>query len=133
MTEGRRVGAGGGPPYTRPMESRSRRGPFRPGPGRLPPYLAGRESEQALCRALLGDLTDGLAPPRELVLHGPRGNGKTALLVWLEQEAASYPGLDVLRLTPAAVPAEAKLVERLLPASWWRRLTPREVSIHGIT
>ena len=115
------------------MESRSRRGPFRPGPGGLPPYLAGRESEQALCRALLGDLADGFAPPRELVLHGPRGNGKTALLVWLEREAASYPGLDVLRLTPAAVPVEAKLVERLLPASWWQRLTPREISVHGIT
>ena len=115
------------------MESRSRRGPFRPGPGGLPPHLAGRESEQALCRALLGDLADGLPPPRELVLHGPRGNGKTALLVWLEREAASYPGLDVLRLTPAGIPVEAKLVERLLPASWWRRLTPREVSVHGIT
>ena len=83
------------------MEKRSRQGPFRPGPGGLPPYLAGRESEQALCLALLGDLQDGLAPPREVVLHGPRGNGKTALLAWLQQEAAAYPEIDVLRLTPA--------------------------------
>ena len=115
------------------MEKRSRQGPFRPGPGGLPPYLAGRESEQALCRALLGDLQDGLAPPREIVLHGPRGNGKTALLVWLQQEAAAYPGVDVLRLTPAAVPTEAKLVERVLPASWLQRLAPEEISVHGIT
>ena len=115
------------------MQKRSRQGPFRPGPGGLPPYLAGRESEQALCRALLGDLQDGLAPPREVVLHGPRGNGKTALLVWLQQEAASYPGVDVLHLTPAGVPTETKLVERLLPAFWRQRLTPREVSVHGIT
>ena len=123
----------GGPSYTRIMERRGRQGPFRPGAGGLPPYLAGRESEQALCRTLLGDLADGLAPAREVVLHGPRGNGKTALLVWLEREAASHPGVDVLRLTPAAVPDEAKLVERLLPSSWRRRLTPREVSVRGIT
>ena len=115
------------------MEKRSRQGPFRPGPGGLPPYLAGRASEQALFRALLGDLQDGLAPPRELVLHGPRGNGKTALLVWLQQEAAVYPGIDVIRLTPASIPAEATLVERVLPASWLQRLTPNEISIHGIT
>ena len=56
-------------------------------------------------------------PSRDLVLHGPRGNGKTALLVWLQQEAAAYPGIDVLSLTPAGMPDETKLVERLLPAS----------------
>ena len=115
------------------METRSRQGPFRPGPGGLPPYLAGRESEQALFRRLLGGLQDRVAPSREVVLHGPRGNGKTALLVWLQQEAAAYPGVDVLRLTPAAVPTEAKLVERVLPASWLQRLAPRETSLRGIT
>ena len=115
------------------MEKQSRQGPFRPGPGGLPPYLAGRESEQALCLALLGDLQDGLAPPREIVLHGPRGNGKTALLAWLQQEAAAYPGVDVLRLTPADIPSEPRLIERVLPASWLQRLAPNEISFHGIT
>ena len=115
------------------MTTRSRQGPFRPGAGALPPYLAGRTSEQALCRALLGDLRDGLAPSRDLVLHGPRGNGKTALLVWLQQEAAAYPGVDVLSLTSAGMPDETRLVERLLPASWWRRFAPGQVSVQGIT
>ena len=115
------------------MEKRSRQGPFRPGPGGLPPYLAGRESEQALCLVLLGDLQDGLAPPREVVLHGPRGNGKTALLAWLQQEAAAYPEIDVLRLPPADIPSEPKLVERLLPTSWLQRLAPKEVSVSGVT
>ena len=115
------------------MRTRSRQGPFRPGAGGLPPYLAGRASEQALCRALLGDLRDGLAPPRDLVLHGPRGNGKTALLVWLRQEAASYGGVEVLSLTPAGIPTEARLVERLASSSWWRRLAPGQVSVRGIT
>ena len=112
---------------------RSRQGPFRPGPGGLPPYLAGRESEQALFRRLLGGLQDRLAPSREVVLHGPRGNGKTALLVWLQREAAAYPGVDVLRLTPADLPDETRLVERLLPTSWLQRLAPSEISFQGIT
>ena len=115
------------------MEKQSRQGPFRPGPGGLPPYLAGRESEQELCLSLLADLQDGLAPPREIVLHGPRGNGKTALLVWLQREAAKCPGVDVLRLTPASIPSETKLVERVLPASLPQRLAPDEISLHGIT
>ena len=107
-------------------------GPFRPGPWGLPPYLAGRESEQALVRAYLRDLQAGRAPPCELVLHGPRGNGKTALLVWLEHEAAFHPAVEVLRLTPAGIPTETKLVERLLPVSWLQRLAPREIALYGI-
>ena len=102
------------------MEKRSRRGPFRPGPGGLPPYLAGRAPEQTLLRAILGDLSDGIPSSREIVLHGPRGNGKTALLVWLQREAAAYVQVDVIRLTPASIPTEVELVERLLPASWLR-------------
>ena len=115
------------------MEQQNRLGPFRPGPGGLPPYLAGRGSEQGIFRRLLGGLQEGLAPPREVVLHGPRGNGKTALLAWLQREAAGYPGVDVLRLTPAGIPNETKLIERLLPVSWLQRFAPDEISLHGIT
>ena len=115
------------------MEQQNRLGPFRPGPGGLPPYLAGRGPEQAIFRRLLSGLQDGLAPPREVVLHGPRGNGKTALLAWLQREAAGYPGVDVLRLTPADIPNEPRLVQRVLPTTWLQRLTPSEVSIRGIT
>ena len=82
---------------------------------------------------MLGGLQDRLAPSREVVLHGPRGNGKTALLVWLQREAAAYPGVDVLRLTPADLPDETRLVERLLPISWLQRLAPSEISFQGIT
>ena len=115
------------------MEQQNRLGPFRPGPGGLPPYLAGRGSEQTIFRRLLSGLQDGLAPPREVVLHGPRGNGKTALLAWLQREAAGYSEVDVLRLTPAGIPTETKLIERLLPVSWLQRFAPDEISLHGIT
>ena len=109
----------------------SRRGPFRPGTGGIPPYLAGREREQALFRDLLADLADRVPPAVEVVLHGPRGNGKTVLLRWLEREAAHHPPVEVVALTPAAAPDALRLAERLLPDSWWARLTPHEVSLAG--
>ena len=114
------------------MRTKDWLGPFQAGDGGLPPYLAGRTSEQDLCRAFVSRLRHGRPPPREIIFYGPRGNGKTALLVWLQHEAASFPGVDVLRLVPAAIRTEGQLVERLLPASWWQRLTPSEISVHGI-
>ena len=80
------------------MATSSILGPFRAGPGGLPPYLAGRESEQDTCRAFMAELQSGGPPPREIVFYGPRGNGKTALLVWMRKEAASYYALDLIRL-----------------------------------
>ena len=116
--------------YTARMEPTSGLGPFRPGPGRLPPYLAGRATEQALFRALLDDLRRGVAPPSEVVLHGPRGNGKTALLVWLQQEAEAQAGLDVVRLAPADVPTAPRLLQAIRP--WWMQFPlPRRFSVPG--
>ena len=113
------------------MEPRiGRDGPFRPGPGRLPPYLAGREAEQKLFRNRLADLADGLAPASEIILYGPRGNGKTALLFWLEDEAAAS-GVETLWLTPSAIPAVDDLVYELTP--WWRRLAPRGLGAFGFS
>ena len=105
---------------------------FKPGPGGLPPYLAGREREQQICRAFLDRLRQGAAPPRDLILYGPRGNGKTTLLSWLHDVARTRDSVDVIHLTPAAIPTEEKLVRRLLSPTWWRRLLPGEVSISGV-
>ena len=107
-------------------------GPFRPGPGGLPPYLAGREAEQDLFHGLLEDLRNGLAPPSEVVLYGPRGNGKTSLLGWIAKEAAAGSAVDALRLAPSYCRDEAALVERLLPDSFWQRLKPAEIEVSGI-
>lgn len=104
---------------------------FKPGPGGLPPYLAGREREQQICRAFLDRLRQGGAPPRDLILYGPRGNGKTTLLSWLHEAARERDAVDVIHLTPAAVPTEEKLVRRLLSPTWQRR-APGEVSIAGV-
>lgn len=114
------------------MATESVLGPFRPGPGGMPPYLAGREAEQGLFRALLADLAAGIPPPSEVVLHGPRGNGKTVLLGWLEDEAARLPEMQALRLTPSEIPDRARLAEELLPESWWKRFRPEEITAIGI-
>ena len=83
--------------YTGSVGSMGASGPFRPGAGGLPPYLAGREGEQRLFRELLQDLQRGVPSSSEVVLYGPRGNGKTALLFWLEREIRSLAGrVDVL-------------------------------------
>ena len=104
--------------------------PFRPGFGGTPPYLAGREREQELLREHLAEVAGGGAPGTALFLYGPRGNGKTVLLGWLEEEAArSFPGLDVLFLTPSRVPTLVQLAEHIAPRSWLSGFRPREVKI----
>jgi len=56
--------------------------PFRPGYAVAPRFLAGREPVRAQCEGLLRSLSvPGYGTPRSVVLFGPRGNGKTSLLV----------------------------------------------------
>ena len=108
-------------------------GPFRPGPGRLPPYLAGREREQQLFRSRLALLDRGEAPPSEIILYGPRGNGKTALLVWMEKEAGSVPGVDAIKITPSDFDTRTEFAEILLSESWWETARPAEFTVRGFT
>ncbi len=108
-------------------------GPFRPGPGGLPPYLAGRAEEQALFRSRLAVLDRGEPTPSEIILYGPRGNGKTALLLWMEKEASSVPGVDVLEVTPSDFDTRTEFAEILLPESWWEVARPAEFTVRGFT
>ena len=107
-------------------------GPFQPGTGRLPPYLAGREEEQALFREVSDDLRSGVPVARLLVVYGPRGNGKTALLRWAKREAESGDGLDAHWLVGSDIPAPADFVARLGLGSWLRKIAPESVSFAGV-
>ena len=108
-------------------------GPFRPGPGQPPPYLAGREKEQALFRAWGGAVAQGVPPPSPVILYGPRGNGKTALLVWLQRHLAASPGMDVVRLVPSRLRTPALFAGALLPDAWLAKFAPKELSVVGLT
>ena len=108
-------------------------GPFRPGTGGLPPYLAGRADEQAMFKSLLAQLDRGEPAPCEVILYGPRGNGKTAFLRWIEKVAAPSYAVDVVALTPSDIQTRLQLAERLLPDLWWKGIRPDTIAVRGVT
>ena len=73
--------------------------PFKPGAGRTPPHLAGRETEQgSLGRALREAKSSGGG--EIIVMYGPRGTGKTVLLNWLEAKC-NKEGVVAIKATPS--------------------------------
>lgn len=107
--------------------------PFRPGAGGTPPHLAGREAEQKLFTKWFGALREGVPLARPVVLYGPRGNGKTALLHWVEQQAEADPDLDVDSLTPSDLPDTGAVAPQLELTSWLQRVAPDSVSVAGVS
>lgn len=101
----------------------------------MPPYLAGREAEQSLFRECFDALRQGKSAASEVIVHGPRGNGKTALLRWVESEAAALDGIDTCSLIGSQVPEPASLARRLELdlelGSSFRRRQPEGVSAAG--
>lgn len=98
--------------------------PFRPGAGRRPPYLAGREREQGQFLAALKSLLPN-GEGQVLIMYGPRGTGKTVLLNWFGREC-DKAGVVALKTTPSTgLHSREALAELLLPRDW----LPREVSI----
>ena len=95
---------------------------FVPGDGQAPPYLAGREAEQAVLREYLGWLQGRETIPGNVVLVGPRGNGKTVLLHWFEREVQATNEVDVTWLTPGNIPDLDTLATRLAPPTWFDSL-----------
>ena len=105
--------------------------PFRPGPGQPPPLLGGRGQEQKALREMAGDLLDlnqvrGTSAP--VLLTGPRGNGKTCLLLWFQDavreawEQAGMPGrLRVLNLSANRL-SPARAMNALAPLDWRHNL-----------
>ena len=104
---------------------------FTPGDGALPPVLTGREREQEVLSRCLADLTSGQSPPHNVVLVGPRGNGKTVLLNWFEG-ACREVRVDVARLAPSRVSNGQALCNALLPATGLRRLLPAKWRVTGL-
>lgn len=86
-----------------------------------------------LFHELLTDLTHGTAPGTQVVLYGPRGNGKTVLLRWLRNEAASLGQVETAVLLPSGISDGARLSELMLPMSWSDRLTPEQIGLAGFS
>ena len=96
-------------------------GPFMPGAGSLPPYLAGRVRAQAEIEAFLAILRRGKPPPSALIFFGPRGNGKTALLNWTRLQALKRR-IKVISIGTAEVRTEESLLNQLSSDTWWTGL-----------
>lgn len=96
-------------------------GPFMPGTGGLPPYMAGRQQEQTKVEEYLEFLLQGMAPPSPLIFSGPRGNGKTALLHWTRRRALDR-GIKVINFSTAEVRTEESLINQLSHDTWWTGL-----------
>ena len=106
---------------------------FVPGDGALPPALAGRSAQQAVLSRCLDDLVRGTAPPHNVVLVGPRGNGKTALLSWFKAACGeSASGVDVLGLTPGEIADAEGLIDAVAPRRGLAKLLPRKVGVASV-
>lgn len=92
--------------------ARPGKNPFRPGRGVLPPLIAGRDRELALAERRLADLADGSSPSQDFLFYGPRGNGKTTMLLEIGRRAREC-GFRVETLPVAALAEHAKLVRVL--------------------
>ena len=101
---------------------------FAPGTGASPPALTGREQQQAVLSRCLSNLTRGEAPPHDIVMVGPRGNGKTVLLNWFA-EACRKVSVNVTKVVPSFVPTESALASRLLPPGRLGRLLPKRAPL----
>ena len=105
---------------------------FRPGTGDQPPYLAGREQEQAVLHGLLRNLTARRNPPRHAVAFGPRGNGKTTLLRAVEQHCQEA-GIHTLWLAAPALQSQESFVQAILRESLKQgRKTPEKPLQEGV-
>ena len=103
--------------------------PFVPGWGRTPPYLAGRSAQQRKLLDLFAYLPHGEGAPREAILSGPRGNGKTALLRWFHREIdAQDARCDAVWITPSETADLDQLATSLVPPSRFTALRPDTLS-----
>ena len=106
---------------------------FSPGTGATPPALTGRERGQAVLMQCLADLLGGASPPHDVVMVGPRGNGKTVLLNWFERACRDHDAeVDAEALTPNDITTRDELVELLSPPSAVAKLLPRKVGVAAV-
>ena len=108
--------------------------PFQPGRGVMPPLLAGRESELAEAERLLDRLREGRSPSQDLLFYGPRGNGKTTLLMELKRRSRER-GFRVETLPVAALTEKATLIRLLQERSGAldRQFTSVQIAGSGAT
>ena len=64
-----------------------RANPYQPGRGVFPPVMAGRAREMGLVERRFEELARGRTCSQDILFYGPRGHGKTTLLIETERRA----------------------------------------------
>ena len=96
--------------------------PFHPGAGLLPVYMGHRPEVERPLLDMLNRLRHGRQGPHFHYLYGPRGNGKTVLLDWLDRQAGQRDdrgGMIRIRLLPEDMRSPEKLANALVQARPW--------------
>ena len=113
------------------MTSTKKLNPFQPGFGKQPPYLAGRESQKTELKKVLADLEGGQSPAATMVMYGPRGMGKTAMLSWFKGEVQSVSTkgkpIRTVSTVPTNLTSPAELWDYLLPQKIWQKFIPKAI------
>ncbi len=104
--------------------------PFRPGTGKYPPYLAGRGEEKKALQDFLARTKKGDSPDRPCVVHGPRGNGKTALLRWLKGQCEKNK-IECLLTNPRSARTLDQIAQELIPPKRFRSLIPASARVRA--
>ena len=93
---------------------------FKPGAGSHPPHLAGRDGEVRAMAPTEAAIEARAAPAADVILHGPRGNGKTVLLDVIG-DRLEQAGARVVRATAHEELASWRaLANALVPDDGWR-------------
>ena len=100
--------------------------PYAPGRGVSPPVLAGRTLELAAAERRLDALEAGQAPSQDLLFYGPRGNGKTTLLIEIRKRARDR------RMRAETLPVDALTSRRRLVRHLQERAGLHQDQVTGI-
>ena len=113
------------------VAKKKRKNPFTPGYGVYPPEMAGRDRLQDDLRDRLDGIVEKKCNPTAIVLTGPRGCGKTALLGWLRTKAKKR-GLAIVSLasdTTTSPATMAREMARQFPQKLWEHLSGLQVNV----
>lgn len=115
---------------------------FRPGDGNPPPHLAGRERELDALAPMAADMREKRSPSADVILYGPRGNGKTVLLDIIGGRLRQAGAAVVQATAKGKAASKEALAGALAPNDGWRGalhrlsgrtgVSPSRLSLFGV-
>ncbi len=116
------------------MSTKDLKDMFIPGDGGVPPYLAGRIQEQKHFRNCVETMGRRKPIGQNMILYGPRGNGKTALLKHLQKETHQKEEgkVEIMWATPGKMRTSIQFINLLAGKKKpWKRINKVKVNAAG--